>query len=404
MTETCIVVGAGHAAGQAVASLRQGGFDGKILLIGDEPYIPYQRPPLSKAFLAGELELERLYFRPADFYSDAAVELRLGVRVTRIDRAARAVVLSDGETLPYDKLLLTIGSRVRELAVPGADLDGVFYLRKIDDVKGIRERFAPGRRLVIAGGGYIGLEVAAVAVEQGLRVTVLEMAPRVMARVVAPQVSDFYAAVHRAAGVDIRNGVRVMAFEGEDRVERVLSSDGASFDADLVVVGVGILPNDELARSAGLDCDNGIVVDEYARTSDPTIFAAGDCTDHPNALLGRRLRLESVHNAVEQAKTAAASICGNLKSYAQVPWFWSDQYDLKLQIAGLSGDHDQTVMRGDPRDRAFALFYLRDGVLIAVDAINRSGEFMGSKKLIAEKARVPTDRLADPSISMRNLL
>lgn len=287
--------------------------------------------------------------------------------------------------------------------VPGADLPGVFYLRTIDDVEAIRAWLKPGGRLVIAGGGYIGLEVAAVMVSRGFDVTVVEMAPTVLARVVDPLVAKFFTDVHTKAGVKIETGVAVQGFSGNGKVERVECADGRMIDADAVIIGIGIVPNVELAQAAGLACENGITVDEYGRTSDPDIFAAGDCTNHPNRLLGRRLRLESVHNALEQGKTAAAAMCGKLIEYAQVPWFWSDQYDLKLQIVGLSGTHDRVIIRGSMEKQAFAAFYVLGNVIIAVDAVNSPHEFMASKQLIANKTPVDLDRLADISVPMTAL-
>jgi len=400
MTQTFVIVGAGQAAGQVAQSLRGFGFGGRIVLIGEEPYIPYQRPPLSKKFLAGELELERVYFKPLAFYEKANVEMMLNSRAERIDRQAKRVILSDGKSVQYDKLVLTTGSRVRRMNVPGADLPGVFYLRTIADVEAIRAYLKPGHRLVIAGGGYIGLEVAAVMVSRGLDVTVVEMAPTVLARVVDPLVAKFFTDVHSKAGVKIETGVAVQGFSGKGKIESVECAGGRAIDADAVIIGIGIVPNVELAQAAGLNCDNGITVDEYGRTADPDIYAAGDCTNHPNRLLGRRLRLESVHNALEQAKSAAGAMCGKLIEYAQVPWFWSDQYDLKLQIAGLSGAHDKVVIRGSMEKRAFAAFYLLGNVILAVDAVNSPHEFMASKQLIASKTPVDLDRLADAAAPM----
>ncbi len=405
MSNGVIIVGAGHAAGQAVASLRAEGYEGPITVIGDEPYVPYQRPPLSKKFLAGEIDIDRVYFKPPDFYEKSEAEMLLGKRVVEIERPKKLVHLDDGTTRPYDKLILATGSRVRELNVPGFDLDGVFYLRTIEDVEAIQERFNKGGKMVVVGGGYIGLEVAAVAVKHGLDVTVLEMAPMVLARVVDPIVSKFYTRIHTDEGVKIETGVAVSGFEGANgKIERIDCADGKKFDADFVVVGVGIIPNVELAEEANLKVENGIVVDELCRTEDPDIYAIGDCTNHPNPILGQRLRLESVHNALEQGKTAAASICGKEKPYAQVPWFWSDQYDLKLQIVGLSAGYDEAVVRGDPdNSRSFAVFYLKDGVMIASDAVNRAPEHMMSRRLIAAKAKIPAEKLRDESINMKDM-
>ena len=404
MSDTVVIAGAGHAAGQAAISLRQEKFKGRIIMVGDEAYLPYQRPPLSKKYLAGKLELDRLLLRKKHFYVEHDVEVKLSTRVEEIQREKNSVLLSNGDLLSYDRLLLATGSHVRRIGVTGEDLDGVHYLRTVSDVDAIKANFKPGARLAILGAGYIGLEVAAVAVSRGLRVTVLEVAERVMSRVVAPVVSEFFEHVHRDAGVDIRCGISHGGiFNGGQRVEAIRFVDGQELPTDLVVIGVGIQPTTDVAEAAGLKCDNGIVVDEYCRTSDPHILAAGDCTNHPNSLLGRRLRLESVHNAQEQAKTAAATICGTLRPYAQVPWFWSDQYDLKLQIVGISGDHDNVVLRGSPDTRSFAAFYLKGDVLIAVDCINSPREFMLAKKLIASAARLDAEILADTAIQFKDL-
>ncbi len=403
MSETIVIIGAGHAAGQLTASLRQQGYEGALQVIGDEPHLPYQRPPLSKAYLAGELDAEGLNFRPAEFYDKATAEMITATRVDVIDRDAKQLTLSDGRTLSYTKLALTTGSRVRRLSLPGSELAGIYYLRNIADVDGIRQHLQAEAKLVICGGGYIGLEVAAVCAKHGLDVTVLEMADRVMNRVVAPQVSEFYETVHREAGVNIKTSVQVSGFEGREKVEHVTCTDGTSYPADFVVIGVGVVPNSELAAAAGLATDNGIVVDQYAATADPDIVAAGDCTNHPSQRYGARIRLESVQNAVDQAKAAAATLCGNPTEYAAIPWFWSDQFDLKLQIAGLSQGHDAVVVRGNPADRAFSVFYLQGGELLAVDAINRPQEFMLSKRLIAARARLDATRIEDTSISMKEL-
>ena len=301
MSKRVVIAGAGHAAGQVVTSLLQHKYDGQIVLIGDEPYLPYQRPPLSKKFLAGEMSAERLYVKPASFYEDAGVEINLDTTITAIDRDEKRLCVADGEDVAYDKLVLALGSRVRRLPVDGAGLKRVYYLRSIADVERIRKKMEPGRRLVIIGAGYIGLEVAAVAQQAGLDVTVVEMADRVMSRVVSPEISDFYQIEHTNQGVRLRLSTGVAALNGRKRVKSVTTSEGEDLPADLVVIGVGIQPNTELATSAALDVDDGIVVDDHCRTSDPDIFAVGDCTSHPNAIYGRQLRLESVHNALEQA-------------------------------------------------------------------------------------------------------
>jgi len=404
LKETVVIAGAGHAAGQLVVSLIQKQYNGKIVLVGDEPYLPYQRPPLSKKFLAGALEAERLFVKPASFYDDADIELRLETEIGAIDRDRKCLHSSDGDEIPYDKLVLAPGSRARQLPVAGANLKCVHYLRSIADVDGIREDFQSGRRLVVVGAGYIGLEVAAVAQQAGLDVTVIEMANRVMSRVVSPEISDFYQIEHTNQGVRFRLSTGVSAFTGKKRVKSVTTSEDEDIPADLVVIGVGVLPNTELATEAGLDVDNGIVVDDHCRTGDPDIYAVGDCTSHPNAIYGRRLRLESVHNAVEQAKTAAANICGEDTSYSQVPWFWSDQYDLKLQIAGLSEGYDSVAIRGNPVERSFSCLYLKENRLIAVDAINAPRDFVQSKQLIADRVEIGPGSLDDATAALKDLV
>jgi 3-phenylpropionate/trans-cinnamate dioxygenase ferredoxin reductase subunit len=403
MSETIVIVGAGHAAGQAAASLRQKKFAGRIVIIGEEACVPYQRPPLSKKFLAGELDEKRLHFKPENFYPDHNIEMILSTRVEEIDPEHKSVRLSNDSVISYDKLLLATGSRVRKLTIPGSDLQGIHYLRSIDDVLGIQKDFREGARLVIVGAGYIGLEVAAIAVKRGIDVTVLETEDRAMNRVVAPEISAFFQTMHKAAGVKIEFGRMVQEFRGTDSVKEIICADGHVAPADSCIVGIGIIPNTELAEAAGLECENGIIVDEYARTSMPDIYAAGDCTRHPNALLGINLRLESVHNALEQAKTAAAAMCGELKAYAQIPWFWSDQYDVKLQIVGLSNGYDQLVIRGDQAAHSFAAFYLKKGRLLAVDAINSPREFMLGKKLITAQASFDPAELADESADFKSL-
>jgi len=404
MSERVVIAGAGHAAGQVVTSLRQHKFAGQIILVGDEPYLPYQRPPLSKKFLAGEMPAERLYVKPESFYEDTGVELHLDSRITEIDRETKRLRIAGDDEIAYDKLVLALGSRVRRLPVDGTDLKGVHYLRSIADVEGIRGDMDAGRRLVIIGAGYIGLEVAAVAQQAGLEVTVIEMADRVMSRVVSPEISDFYQIEHTNQGVKLRLSTGVTALNGKKRVKSVTTSDGEKIRADLVVIGVGIQPNTEVPTAAKLDVDNGIIVDDHCQTSDPDIYAVGDCTSHPNAIYGRRLRLESVHNALEQAKTAAANICGGDVAYSQVPWFWSDQYDLKLQIAGLSEGHDDVVIRGNPAERSFSCLYLAEGRLIAVDAINAPRDFVQSKQLIADGVVIDAKKLADVETALKDMV
>ncbi len=403
MSEGIIIVGAGQAAAQAVTTLRAQGYDGPLTIIGDEPHLPYQRPPLSKAYLSGALVVERLNLKPRAFYDEHGITLRLGVRAETLDRKARRLSLSDGSVLAYDKILLATGSRVRRVKLPGSDLANIFYLRKIADTDAMRAALKPGSRLALVGGGYIGLEVAAVAAKHGVKVTVLEMMQRLMARVVSAPVSAFYQAEHERAGVTIKLEAMVTGFEGNGRVERVRLADGSAVPCDWAVVGVGVEPNQELAAEAGISCKNGIVVDEYGRTDDPSVYAAGDCTMHPNPFVGGQIRLESVQNAIDQAKHAALAMLGELTPYHEVPWFWSDQYDLKLQIAGISAGYDEMVTRGDPAKRSFAVFYLKSGQLIGVDAVNAVPEYMFGRKLIAARAHVPAPRLADTRVPMKEI-
>jgi 3-phenylpropionate/trans-cinnamate dioxygenase ferredoxin reductase subunit len=397
------IVGGGQAAGWAAVTLRKEGFAGRLVLVGEEPYPPYERPPLSKGLLAGDEGPEKAFLHPPSHYRDIGVELRLGVRALAIDPRERRVSLADGESLAYDKLLLATGSKVRRLGIPGADLPGVHYLRTIGDMLAIRGRLSAGARLAVVGGGYIGLEVAATARKRGCGVVVLEMQETVMGRVVAPEVGRFYADVHRRHGVDVRTGVTVAGFEGDGRVERVRLVGGEAVPCDAVVIGVGIAPDADLAEAAGLAVDNGIVVDEFGRTSDARVFAAGDATNQPNAVLGRRLRLESWQNAQNQAIAAAKAMCGKPEPYAEVPWFWSDQYDLNLQIVGLAERWDSLVFRGGPEAAPFTAFYLADGRVVAANAVNNARDVRFARKLIAERRPVEPAKLADPSMPLKQL-
>jgi 3-phenylpropionate/trans-cinnamate dioxygenase ferredoxin reductase subunit len=405
MGQSCVVIGASHAAAGFVSGLRQDGWEGQILVIGDEPVIPYHRPPLSKALLAGEKTIEEIYIRPNEVYEKTGVEFMLNTRAEAINTEKKEVSLSNGSSVNYDKLALTMGSKVRKVSMPGDELDGIFYLRDYNDVQQIKSRIKPGGKAVIIGGGYIGLEAAAVLNKLGMTVTVLEMMSRVLERVTSPEISEFYTRVHTEEGVDIRCQIGASGFEGSGSVERVLCNDGSSFDADLVIIGIGIVPNSEIAEQAGIKVENGIVVDEYARTSDPDIVAAGDCTYHYNKLYERWIRLESVQNASDQARVAASTVAGKEKAYNALPWFWSDQYDVKLQIAGLSQGYDELLVRGDLKSsRSFAIFYLKDGLVIAVDAINKPPEFMMGKRLISEKMSIDREKLQDESINMKEVV
>ncbi len=405
MREQIVIVGAGQAAVQAVDTLRRKGFTGKLVVLGDEPWVAYQRPPLSKKYLAGALERERLAIRPTHFYSDHGVELRTGRRVVEISPREHRVRVDDGSTIAYDGLLLATGSKPRRLAAPGTDLAGVHYLRTVEDVDRIRAEMAPGRRLVVVGGGYIGLEVAATARELGLEATVLEMADRVMNRVTCPEISAFFTDHHTRRGVRILCNSRVRELvdgAGDGRVHWVVTEDGTQHAADLVVIGVGVVAADELATAAGLECSNGISVDTNCRTSDADIYAAGDCTSHTNLHYGLRVRLESVDNAFEQATSAALNLIGIPTVHDKVPWFWSDQFDLKLVIVGLCQGYDTVVTRGDPTSRTFSACYLRGGELVAIDTINHPKDQMAARKLIAARARPNLNKLADPAVALRD--
>jgi 3-phenylpropionate/trans-cinnamate dioxygenase ferredoxin reductase subunit len=404
MTQHCIIIGASHAAAQLISSLRQEGWEGKISLIGDEPYLPYHRPPLSKAFFVGEKTEGELLIRAADFYDKNKVDLLLGSRVTNIDRDAKKITLEDGAEISYTKLALTTGARVRKIPFTGCELPGVFYMRDLNDVKQTHKFTGRGKSAVIIGGGYIGLETAASLRKIGMSVTVIEAMSRVLQRVTAPEVSAFYTRIHTEEGVDIRTEAGVDAIVGDKHVEGVRLADGSIVRADLIIIGVGVIPNIELAEAAGLTIDNGIAVDEFATTNDADIVAAGDCTNHYNPIYQRKLRLESVQNATDQAKIAAKSICGKPEAYSALPWFWSDQYDLKLQIAGLSQGFDEVIIRGDSaQGRSFAAFYFCEGRFIAVDAINRPKEFMMSKRALTAGQNVDPLKLPDDSIDIKDV-
>lgn len=399
-----VIIGASHAAAEAISTLKKLGFDGSVTLIGDEPYLPYQRPPLSKKYFNDEVTVEQLYIRGPQTYDDFGVIQKLGTRATRIDRQQKVVELENGERVQYDKLMIATGTRARLLPIEGADRPQVKYLRTKQNVDEIKALTPEGAKLLVIGAGYIGLEVAASAVKRGVSVVVLEAMDRVLQRVTGPQVSAFYQQVHAEEGVDIRLNTTVQRFVEIGEALQAQLGDGSMIDFDCAVVGIGVIPNVELAEEAGLPCDNGIVVDEFCRTVDHDIYAVGDCSNHPNFTYDCNLRLESVPNAMAQAKTAAMSICGNNQRYDEIPWFWSDQYDVKLQTTGLCGGFDQAVLRGDPGLRKFAVFYLREGRLLAVDAINSPAEFMVSKKLVAAHAHPDPAKLADAEYPMKSFL
>ncbi len=386
-----VVVGAGHAAGAFAEAIRKEGYGGELLLVGQEAYAPYQRPPLSKAYLAGDMEAHRLSLRPDSFYEKKNIHLKLSTQVSSIDPAAKSITTASGETLSYNKLVIATGTRVRKLPVPGATLSGVHYIRTIEDVISVLANWQEAKNIVIIGAGFIGLEVAAVARKADKKVTVLEGQDRVMPRVVAPVISQYYEDYHRNEGVKIICGASVTGITGELRAEAVTCADGSIHAADMVIVGIGVIVNIELAEAAGLVVANGIIVDEFCRSSDRDIYAIGECANHPDLRYGR-LRLESVQNAQDQAKVAAASIAGEPKGYDVVPWFWSEQYDLKLQMVGISTGYDDVVLRGDIADNKFSLLYYKQEKLIAIDSINNAADHMAGRRLIAEG--ISPDKLA----------
>jgi 3-phenylpropionate/trans-cinnamate dioxygenase ferredoxin reductase component len=399
-----VIVGAGHAGGTAAAQLRQYGYEAPITIVGDEPVAPYQRPPLSKAWLKGEADAEALMLRPESFYAEQNIGLRLSTGVAAIDRAAKAVVLADGERLPYAALILATGARARTLDIPGSDLAGVQVLRSAADAEMLKLALGPGKRLAVVGGGYIGLEAAASGRALGAEAVVIEAMPRILARSSCEVLSDFFTRYHRQHGVSFELGATIEAFEGENgRVTGVRLAGGRVIACDAVVVGIGIIPNAELAREAGLAIDNGIVVDAEARTSDPAIFAIGDVTHRPMPLYARMHRLESVSNALEQAKQAAAAITGRPAPPHEVTWNWSDQYDVKLQLAGIAFDSDDILVRGDPATAKFAVFHLKGPVIRAVEAVNAPAEFMAGRQLIGSERPIDRAKLADTAVSMKEV-
>jgi 3-phenylpropionate/trans-cinnamate dioxygenase ferredoxin reductase subunit len=399
-----VIIGGGQAGDEAAFQLRQLGAAGPIVLIAEEPFLPYRRPPLSKTYLTGEAEIGTLFLRTPETYARADITFRTGRRVVLVDRTNGAVRLDDGSVVAYRKLILAVGGTPRHLAVPGAAEAGIHYLRTIDDAQALQGAMQPGRRLLIVGGGYVGLEVAAVAVKRGLRVTVLEAAPRLLARVASAEISAFYDQVHRDAGVDIHTGASVSGFVRDGNGVSVACGH-VRYDADIIVAGIGLVPNTELAEHAGLLIDNGILVDSGCHTSDPDIFAIGDCSVHAeHDFLGTQVRLESVPNAIEQAKKAAAAICGKPIPRAAPPWFWSEQYDLNLQMVGLIAGYDRCVLRGDPRSRSFSAFYVQEGRVIAADSVNRPQDFMAAKRMVAGRMHVEADRLGDEAVPLKQLL
>lgn len=405
-----VIVGAGQGGFQAAASLREAGYEGRLTLVGDEPGLPYQRPPLSKAYMKGDAGIEQIELRPAAFYADHKVEL-VNARAVAIDRAARRLVLEDGQALAYEHLILATGARNRPLPVPGRELAGVFYLRSRADADALKARLEGARRVVVIGAGFIGLEFAAVARALGHEVTVIEAAPRPLARAVSPDMSAFFAQAHAAMGTTLLLGAGVIGLAGENgHVTGVETTDGAVHPADFVLVGIGVVPNVELAAEAGLEVANGIVVDAHLATADPAISALGDAVAYPSRFAGGSTRLESVQNAVDQARSLAHRLTGKLSPTGEpvpfdaVPWFWSDQADLKLQIVGLAGPADSSVLRGDPASRRFSVFRFREGVLTAIESVNRPADHMLGRRLLAGTPALTPEQAGDEGFELKSLL
>ncbi len=402
--ENLLIIGAGQSAIQCISTLKKEGYSGSITLVGEEEHLPYQRPPLSKGFLEDSLNKERLYFKKLEFFTENKVQLYLGLSAEKLEIDNQKVYLSDNSVLEFDKLVFATGSRVRLLDFPGSELKSIFYLRDLDDAEAIKKDLETSENLVIIGAGYIGLEAAAIAAKKNKKVTIIEMADRVMNRTVDPQISEYYLNLHESYGVKFHFNTSLETINEVSNSLEVVCSDGTEVKADSVLIGAGVVPNIELAEEAGINCDNGIIVNEFGQTNFKNIYACGDCTNHPNKILNKNLRLESVHNAMEQAKTVASSVMNNPMEYNQVPWFWSDQYDHKLQIVGLSGDHDMVTMRGNTNDTKFMLFYTKDEELIAVDAINNPKEFLISRKLVSNKVKIKPKVISDLNTNLNDLI
>lgn len=405
MSAGLVIVGGSYAAMQIAASAREAGYAEPIRLVSEEPVLPYQRPPLSKGYLTGKFTPAALPLRAEAFYRDNRIETLLGQRAESLDLAARRVSLAGGGSLAFDRLALATGTRPRPLPLPGADLDGVLFLRSLADADRLRERLGGAGSIVVIGGGFIGLELASVAAAMGKSVVIVEAQERLLARGVSPQIAAFLADVHRSRGVALRLRSTVRDIRGANgRVQSVVCGDGETLAADLVLIAIGVVPNTELAGRAGLACQDGLVVDRFARTTDPLVVAAGDCTRHPSAFAGQLLRLESVQNAIDQAKTAGATLAGQEKPYESVPWFWSDQYELKLQMVGLVQGSDRHAVRGSPEQRRFSIFYFRGDRLAAIDSVNRAADQMLGRKLLA-LGRSPTpQQAADESFDLQTLV
>ena len=401
--EKTLIIGGGQAACQTATSLKSKKYDGEIKIFCSENYLPYQRPPLSKKFLMGELDKERLFFKPEKFYTENEISINLNSFVQRIDIENKEIFLENNKKENYDNLVIATGTIPRKIDSEKKISDKVFYLRSIGDVLNIRDKIKESKKVTIIGGGYIGLEVAAIINNLGLQVTIVEMASRILERVTSETISSFYTKVHRQAGVEVLTNTSVEGLSENNNGIEVITSNGGII-SDFVIVGIGVLPCDTLASDSGIEVKNGIIVDEFCKTSNDSVFSAGDCTMHPNNFYNKNIRLESVHNAIEQGKTVATSIIGEKTAYNQVPWFWSDQYETKLQIVGLLDNYDDIIVRGDKEKQSFAVFYLKDNAIIASDCINRPAEHMMSRKLISEKVLIDKDRLSDETIPIKEIV
>ncbi len=409
MNDGILIIGAGQSGMQIADSLRENGFDGRIVMVGDESIPPYQRPPLSKAFLYGDADEESLQFRNEKFYADNSIELILGDRVTAVEMHASGGVATtaNGKTLAFDRMALAPGSTPRRLDLPGSELDGVLYMRSIEDARQLKANWDAAANVVVIGGGFIGLEVAAVASKAGKTVTILEAGERMMARAVCPITSEFFKNAHERRGATVTLGARIAGFAGQDgKVSGVEMTDGTVIPADIVMVGIGVIARTEVADMIGLELANGaILVNEFAETSNPLVVAAGDAVMLPNPRGEAGLvRLESVQNAVDQAKVAAKTLMGSREAYRALPWFWSDQADLKLQIAGLSTGYDETVLRGNPDDEAFSVLYYRGGRLIAIDCVNQVSDFMAARRCLTNNQTIDPVAAADASVALKTLV
>jgi len=404
MRAGAVIVGGGQAGFEAAASLRSEGFQERITIVGEEPHLPYQRPPLSKGFVLDTHGLDEIELRPAAFYEQHRIDLIVGERVVELDRQARHIRVASGASIPYDALVLAVGARNRTLPVDGAELDGVLFLRTLDESREIKTRLQDARDVVVVGGGFIGLELAAVARSLGKTVTVIEAQARLMPRVVAPVISEFYDRLHGGRGVNVLCGSTVTEIVGDGRkVRAVTTARGRTFPADLVLVGIGVIPNVELAQGAGLRVGNGISVDDRLRTSDDAIYAIGDCAEHPNTYAGGRIRLESVQNACDQARSVAASIIGRSAPYSALPWFWTDQYDVRLQMAGISQKYDRVATRGSIDAQKFSVFYFRDERLVAVDSVNRPADHMIARRLLASRTAITPEQAGDETVDLKKI-